>query len=114
MNVLHALMEGEEPSLNAGLLGGTKTTPPEISPAHFSLPPQGQTVVVINLSGVESGLTTPIRSPRPYSPISSFLPSSFMMTERSRPLSTMKVLSDFSFCLEARECHSAAPLLEER
>lgn len=52
------------------------------------------------------GLTTPIRSPRPYSPISSFLPSSFMMTERSRPLSTMKVLSDFSFCLQAQESYS--------
>lgn len=47
------------------------------------------------------GLTTPIRSPRPYSPISSFFPSSFMMTERRRPLSTMKVLSDFSFCLQS-------------
>lgn len=51
--------------------------------------------------GQGQGLTTPIRSPRPYSPISSFFPSSFMMTERSRPLSTMKVLSDFSFCLQS-------------
>lgn len=44
-------------------------------------------------------LTTPMRSPRPYSPMSSFFPSSFRITERSRPLSTMKVLSDFSPCL---------------
>ncbi len=45
-------------------------------------------------------LTTPIRSPRPYSPASSFFPSSFAMTERSRPLRTMKVLSDLSPCLK--------------
>lgn len=51
-------------------------------------------------------LTTPIRSPRPYSPISSFLPSSFMITERSRPLSTMKVLSDFSPCLKYIQINS--------
>ena len=34
-------------------------------------------------------LTTPMRSPRPYSPISSFLPLPFWMTERRRPLSAM-------------------------
>lgn len=38
-----------------------------------------------------------------------------MMTERSRPLSTMKVLSDFSFCLQSggASVWLAAPLLEE-
>lgn len=47
-------------------------------------------------------LTTPIKSPRPYSPASSFFPSSFAMTERSRPLSTIKVLSDLSPCLKQK------------
>lgn len=36
-----------------------------------------------------AALTTPMRSPRPYSPISSFLPLPFWMTERRRPLSAM-------------------------
>lgn len=37
----------------------------------------------------DTALTTPMRSPRPYSPISSFLPLPFWMTERRRPLSAM-------------------------
>lgn len=34
-------------------------------------------------------LTTPMRSPRPYSPTSSFLPFALRMTERRRPFRTM-------------------------
>lgn len=52
-------------------------------------------------------LTTPIRSPRPYSPASSFFPLSFAMTERSRPLRTMKVLSDLSPCLKTTRFNGA-------
>lgn len=65
-----------------------------------------------NRSLAVRGLTTPIRSPRPYSPINSFLPSSFMMTERSRPLSTMKVLSDFSPCLKKKQMHEQLPFFK--
>lgn len=39
--------------------------------------------------GPDTALTTPMRSPRPYSPMSSFLPLPFWMTERRRPLSAM-------------------------
>lgn len=44
-------------------------------------------------------LTTPIRSPLPYSPTSSFLPFALRMTERRRPLRTIYVQSDWSSCL---------------
>lgn len=70
---------------------------------HLPAPPQKVSVSssVFNVRRPRVGqLTTPIRSPRPYSPTSSFFPSSFVMTDRSRPLSTMKVLSELSPCLE--------------
>lgn len=48
-------------------------------------------------------LTTPMRSPRPYSPVRCFLPSSLRSTERRRPFSTMYVQSDLSPCLQAKQ-----------
>ena len=45
--------------------------------------------------------TIPTKSPRPYSPTNSFLPSWWVMTERRRPLSTMYVQSDSSPCLKS-------------
>ena len=55
--------------------------------------------------------TTPTRSPRPYSPARRFFPSSFRITERSRPLSMMYVQSDLSPCLREtqRPCSPAPP-----
>lgn len=61
-----------------------------------------QYTISIYIVHVEN-LTTPMRSPLPYSPVSSFFPSSFMMTERRRPLSTIKVLSDLSPCLREKK-----------
>ena len=63
-----------------------------------------QIVIIFFIKSIWA-LTTPIRSPRPYSPASSFFPSSFAMTERNRPLRTMKVLSDLSPCLKSEVQH---------
>lgn len=55
-------------------------------------PHPGNELAVTPVQGTgkrDLGPTTPMRSPRPYSPASRFLPSSFRMTERSRPLRTM-------------------------
>ena len=67
-----------------------KKSPPP--PAHGREPPSPshQTTwdaVFVGRSG--RALTTPMRSPRPYSPTNSFLPLPRWMTLRSRPLSTM-------------------------
>lgn len=53
-----------------------------------------------NNSDLNLALTTPIKSPRPYSPVRCFFPSSIRMTERSRPFKTMYVQSDLSPCLQ--------------
>lgn len=57
----------------------------------------------LNCSFLKLILTTPIKSPRPYSPVRCFFPSSIRMTERSRPFNTMYVQSDLSPCLQKEQ-----------
>lgn len=57
----------------------------------------------LNHSFLKLILTTPIKSPRPYSPVRCFFPSSIRMTERSRPFNTMYVQSDLSPCLQKEQ-----------
>lgn len=67
-----------------------KSLPQVMSRAPSPHPGNGVAVTPVQGTGKRDlGPTTPMRSPRPYSPASRFLPSSFRMTERSRPLRTM-------------------------
>lgn len=87
-----ALQPGSEHAHQApkrGAPGGGQ----ESSTGHFQGPPQpGQWASSHHSAGHggrEPSRTTPMRSPRPYSPARRFLPSSLWVTERSRPLRTM-------------------------